>query len=81
VLQGAWDRVLPGIPGVSPASSRYGFERARRLGVEGSYTLIPRGLHGAAVRRRSGALVRLPRADAWIEGVGERLERFRAKQQ
>jgi pimeloyl-ACP methyl ester carboxylesterase len=81
VLQGAWDRGLPGIPGVSPASSRHGFERARRLGVEGSYTLIPRGLHGAAVRRRSGALLRLPRADAWVEGVGKRLEGFRAEQQ
>jgi dienelactone hydrolase len=76
VLHGGWDRWLPGVPGVSPESSRSGFERARRLGVEGSYRLIPRGLHGAAVRRRSGALVRLPRAGAWVDGVGERLERF-----
>ena len=74
VLHGAWDRWLPGIPGVSPDSSRSGFERARRLGVDGSYTLIPRGLHGAAVRGRSGALLRLPRASAWIDAVGERLE-------
>jgi dienelactone hydrolase len=79
VLHGAWDRWLPGVPGVSPASSREGFERARRLGVEGSYRLIPRGLHGAAVRRRNGALVRLPRAEAWVDGVGELLERFRAE--
>jgi dienelactone hydrolase len=78
VLHGAWDRWLPAVPGVSPVSSRQGFERACRLGVEGSYRLIPRGLHGAAVRRRSGALVRLPRAEAWVAGVGERLERFRA---
>jgi len=78
VLHGAWDRYLPGIPGVSPTSSRRGFERARRLGVEGSYTLIPRGLHGAALRRGSGSIVRLPRAQAWVEGVRERLEAFRA---
>jgi dienelactone hydrolase len=78
VLHGAWDRYLPGIPGVSPASSRRGFERARRLGVTGSYTLIPRGLHGAALRRGSGSIVRLPRAHAWVEGVRERLEIFGA---
>ena len=78
VLHGAWDRYLPGIPGVSAASSKRGFDRARALGIEGTYTLIPRGLHGAAVRRRSGAIVRLPRADAWVEGVAERLERFQA---
>ena len=65
-----------------PASAR----RARgaassgreRLGVEGSYTLIPRGLHGAALRRGSGAIMRLPRAHAWVEGVGARLEIFSA---
>jgi len=78
ILHGAWDRYLPGIPGVSPTSSRRGFDRARALGIEGSYALIDRGLHGAALRRRSGAILRLPRADAWIEGVRERLELFRA---
>jgi hypothetical protein len=78
VLHGSWDRYLPGIPGVSAASSRRGFERARELGVEGSYTLIPRGLHGAALRRGSGAIVRLPRAQAWIDGVAERLALFEA---
>jgi len=76
VLHGSWDRPLPGIPGVSPASSKAAFTRACRLGVEGSYRLIPHGLHGAAVRRPSGALVRLPRADAWVDGVGEQLQRF-----
>ena len=78
VLHGSWDRYLPGIPGVSAASSRRGFERARALGIDGSYELIERGLHGAAVRRRSGALLRLPRARAWIDGVGERLAWFEA---
>jgi dienelactone hydrolase len=78
VLHGAWDRYLPGIPGVSPTSSLRGYERARRLGIEGSYTVIPRGLHGAALRRGSGGIVRLPRAGAWVDGVRERLELFRA---
>jgi dienelactone hydrolase len=78
VLHGSWDRYLPGIPGVSAASSKRGFERARALGVEGSYTLIPRGLHGGAIRRRSGALQPLPRAAAWVESVAEALERFQA---
>jgi pimeloyl-ACP methyl ester carboxylesterase len=77
VAHGAWDRWLPGIPGVSPASSRTGFERARALGVEGTYTLLERALHGAAVRRRSGELVRLPRWRAWVTWVDEALTRFR----
>jgi hypothetical protein len=78
VLHGSWDRYLPGIPGVSAESSKRGFDRARRLGIAGTYSLIPRGLHGAAVRRRSGALVRLPQAGAWVEGVAARLELFQA---
>jgi len=77
VLHGSWDRYLPGVPGVSPASSRQGFERARALGVEGTYRLIPRGLHGAALRLGSGrAVIRLPRAQAWIDAVAERLKLF-----
>ena len=42
VLHGSLDRWLPGIPGVSPASSRRGFERARALGVEGDLRADPR---------------------------------------
>jgi dienelactone hydrolase len=78
VLQGALDRALPGIPGVSPASSRAGFERARALGVDGSYELIRGGLHGCAVRAPSGRLLRLPRWRAWMDGVARGLERFQA---
>ena len=78
VLHGSWDRYLPGIPGVSAASSRRGFERAQASGIEGTYTLIARGLHGAALRLRSGSIARLPRSRAWVDGVGERLELFRA---
>ena len=79
VIHGSWDRALPGIPGVSAASSRRGFERARSLGVEGSYTLIERGLHGAALRGRAGRLLRLPRWRAWVEHVADRLEWFAAE--
>lgn len=76
VIHGAWDRYLPGIPGVSPASSRRGFERARRLGVEDSaYTLIPRGAHGVALRSPWG-LTPLPRAARWAELLADELERF-----
>ena len=78
VLHGAWDRYLPGIPGVSPASSLAGFERAQRLGVPGTYELIPGGLHGAALRRGS-RIVRLPRAGAWVDRVRARLELFAAE--
>lgn len=73
VLHGSLDRWLPGIPGVSPASSRRGFERARALGVAGSYRLIPGALHGIAVRARSGRPVPLPRAAAWERHVAAQL--------
>lgn len=79
VVHGAWDRWLPGVPGVSPSISRLGFERARALGVDGTYTIIPRALHGAAVRRPSGALHRLPRWEVWVEHVDASLERFAAE--
>lgn len=76
VVHGAWDRWFPGVPGVDPSVSRRGFDRARESGVEGTYALIPRGLHGAAVRRPSGALQRLPGWRAWVEHVGAALARF-----
>jgi pimeloyl-ACP methyl ester carboxylesterase len=76
VVHGAWDRWLPGIPGVSPGSSRRGFERARALGVRGTYTLLERAVHGAALRRPTGGLVRLPGWRAWVEQVDGALERF-----
>ena len=79
VLHGAWDRYLPGIPGVSPTSSRLGFERARARGVEGSYELIPRGLHPIAVRAPWGAALPALRAGRWAELVGQELGRFQAQ--
>jgi dienelactone hydrolase len=78
VLHGALDRWLPGIPGVSPSSSRTGFERARALGVDGSYTVIPGAVHGLALRAPGGALVPLPRAGRWAELAAAELEAFRA---
>jgi pimeloyl-ACP methyl ester carboxylesterase len=76
VLHGSLDRWLPGVPGVSPALSRRGFERARALGVEGSYELIPGALHAIALRARSGHPWPLPRARAWAQRVESRLATF-----
>jgi dienelactone hydrolase len=73
VLHGSLDRGLPGIPGVSPASSRRGFERARALGVAGRYELIPGALHGIAIRAHRGRPVPLPRATAWEQRVAAQL--------
>lgn len=78
VVHGAWDRWLPLVPGVSATHSRDGFERALAAGAHGTYTLIPRGLHGVALRSGGGSLVTLPRAKAWLEPVSEAVERFRA---
>jgi len=76
VLHGALDRWLPGIPGVSPRSSRRGFERALSLGVSGRYSAIPGAVHGVALRTRRGRLVPLPRAARWAELVEGELRRF-----
>jgi pimeloyl-ACP methyl ester carboxylesterase len=73
VLHGSLDRWLPGIPGVSPASSRRGFERARALGASGCYELIPGALHGIALRAHGRWLVPLPRAAAWERRVAAQL--------
>ncbi len=78
VIHGGLDRWLPGIPGVSPASSRRGFERALAAGAEGSYTTIPGAVHGVAVRSPSGTALPLPRARRWAELVGQELERFQS---
>ncbi|MDQ2984452.1 MAG: alpha/beta hydrolase [Actinomycetota bacterium] len=77
VIHGAFDRWLPGIPGVSATSSRRGYERAKKLGVEGDYTLIPGAVHGIAFRA-SGRALPLPRAGTWARLVGAELERFQA---
>jgi dienelactone hydrolase len=73
VLHGSLDRWLPGIPGVSPASSRRGFERAHALGVAGRYEVISGALHGIALRAHWGRPVPLPRARAWERRVAAQL--------
>jgi pimeloyl-ACP methyl ester carboxylesterase len=78
VLHGSLDRGLPGIPGVSPESSRRGFERARALGADGEYTVIPGALHGIALRAHWGRALPLPRAHVWARLVADELVRFQA---
>ncbi len=78
VIHGTWDSFLPGIPGVSAASSRIGFERALAAGAHGTYTLIRRGVHGAALRRPSGELLRLPQWRRWIDLTAVHVARFTA---
>jgi dienelactone hydrolase len=78
VVHGAWDRSLPGIPGVTARSSRAGFERALAAGAHGTYTLIARGLHGCAVRRPSGRLLRLPGWQEWVRHTREAVARYAA---
>jgi dienelactone hydrolase len=76
VLHGSLDRCVPGIPGVSPAHSRAGFERAREHGADGRYVLIPGALHGIALRGPRERLVPLPKADRWTALAEEELRRF-----
>jgi len=78
VVHGAWDRWLPLVPGVSAKNSRSGFERALAVGAQGAYTLIPRGLHGVALRTGGGSLITLPRARAWLGPISDAIERFQA---
>jgi pimeloyl-ACP methyl ester carboxylesterase len=78
VIHGSLDRAVPGVPGVSPRLSRAGFERARALGIEGDYTLIPGALHGVALRPPGLGLVPLPRARRWAELVAAELDRSSA---
>jgi dienelactone hydrolase len=76
ILHGSLDGPLPGIPGVTSRHSRRAYERALADGVDASYTLIRGGLHGTAVRARSGRLLALPRARAWLEAVAAEVALF-----
>jgi dienelactone hydrolase len=76
VIHGSLDAPLPGIPGVTPRSSRRGYERALARGVEATYAVVRGGLHGLAVRSRGGRLIRLPRADAVARLVAVELRRL-----
>jgi dienelactone hydrolase len=74
VYHGSLDRYLPGIPGVNPSNSRSGYERARAMGVDATYTLIPGALHGIAVRAPGGRPVPLPKARTWARYVASTVE-------
>ena len=79
VLHGSLDRYLPGIPGVAPASSRRGFDRAGAVGATGTYTLIRGAVHGVALRVPGGRLLPLPRAGQWLRLVASQLDGFTAE--
>jgi dienelactone hydrolase len=76
IIHGSLDRWLPGIPGVSPKSSRHGFERIRAREIDATHTIVSGGLHGLAVRSRRGRTIPLPRAGHWARLVGAELARF-----
>jgi len=76
VVHGALDRPLPRVPGVSPAASRRGFDRAVAHGAVGTYTLIPGALHAIALSGPRGRPIALPRAGRWLELVAAEVERF-----
>ena len=74
IYHGSLDRYLPGIPGVHPANSRAGYERALARGIDATYTLIPGALHGIAVREPRGKPLALPRARTWARYVASAVE-------
>ena len=76
IVHGSLDRWLPGIPGVSPKSSLRGFERILQREIDASYTIVPGGIHGLAVRSRHGSTIPLPRAKQWAKLVSAELHRF-----
>lgn len=78
VFHGSLDRYLPGIPGVNPSNSRAGYERAKAMGIDATYTLIPGALHGIAVRAPGGRPVPLPKARAWARYVASAVETWAA---
>ncbi len=78
VVQGSLDGWLPGIPGISPASSRRGYERVVAAGIPASYELIQGALHPIALRGPGERLIAMPRAGVWVDRVAGQLELFRA---
>lgn len=80
VIHGSLDGGLPGVPGVSPRSSRAGVARAAAEGVETSYDLIRGAIHPIAVRWRGGRPLPLPRAQTWARLVDRELRRFQAEE-
>jgi len=78
VVQGSLDGWLPGIPGITPASSRRGYERVREAGIPATYELIQGALHPIALRGPGGRLIPMPRAGVWTDRVAAQIDLFRA---
>jgi dienelactone hydrolase len=76
VVHGSLDRALPGVPGVSAASSRRGFARAQALGVEGHYSVVRGAVHGLALRAPRGTPVPLPGARRLAARIESEIARF-----
>lgn len=76
IYQGSLDAYLPGIPGISPAHSRAGWQRMLDTGVPASYTLVRGGVHGLALNAPWGGRIVLPRARRVAAGIAVELERF-----
>jgi pimeloyl-ACP methyl ester carboxylesterase len=73
IIHGALDASLPGVPGITAASSRRGADRIERAGIAVDYRLIRGGIHPIALRAPWGGLVPAPRARAWRRLVDEAL--------
>ncbi len=78
VIQGSLDGWIPGVPGVSPRSSRRGWERVRAAGVPATYRLIHGAVHPIALRVR-GRPVPAPRARTWARLVSAEVARFQGE--
>jgi len=78
VLHGTLDGGFLGFPGVSPSSSRSGYERALAAGVPATYTQIRGGTHAIAFPGPRGLLIPAPRAHTWLRLVDEQVTRFQA---
>jgi dienelactone hydrolase len=76
IAHGAFDAPLPLIPGVKPSMSQAAAERARSLGIEVERTIVPRGFHAVALRRRDGGMLALPGAERYAGFACDQLERM-----
>ena len=76
IVHGALDAPLPLIPGVKPAMSEAAGRRAQALGVDVVRQVVGGAFHAVALRRRGGALLRLPGARRYETFVAGELERF-----
>ncbi|MGE0027594.1 MAG: hypothetical protein AB7O78_12565 [Thermoleophilia bacterium] len=79
VIQGSLDGWIPGVPGISPRSSRRGYERVRAAGVPATYHLIRGAVHPIALRV-GGRPVPAPRARTWARLVSAEVARFQAEE-